>query len=355
VELIESATSSIHITTYILGRGQVGRSLVDHLARRAGDGVSVRLLLDSVGSRRVGRRDLARLLDQGAEVAYFMPVLHIPFRGRANLRNHRKIVVVDRRIALTGGMNFAWPYMGPDPDSGLWCDLSAVIQGPAVADLDALFYSDWEFATGEVLRGAPAEMAGGDVGGPGAFAPTGGARGSCTVQVVASGPDVPDDPLYETLVSLIFAASRRIWIITPYFVPDEMLARALNLAARRGVDIRLIIPQRSNHLSTDLARESYLRDLHEAGGKVYLYQPVMMHAKAILFDDQLAVIGSANMDNRSLFLNYEVALFLYSKDRVAELATWALRLQSGSQRELPQSGWLRELAESVVRLLSPLL
>ena len=173
--------------------------------------------------------------------------------------------------------------------------------------------------------------------------------------MVASGPDVADDPLYETLVSLIFAARERIWIVTPYFVPDEMLARALNLAARRGVDVRLIVPVRSNHLSADLARESYLRELHEAGRHVLLYQPVMLHAKAIIFDDQLAVIGSANMDNRSLFLNYEVALFLYTTEQVRSVSAWAQALAVDCLRELPRPGWTRELAENVVRLLSPLL
>jgi cardiolipin synthase len=166
---------------------------------------------------------------------------------------------------------------------------------------------------------------------------------------------VPDDPLYETLVSLIFAARERIWIVTPYFVPDEMLSRALSLAARRGVDVRLIVPARSNHLSADLARESYLRDLHEAGGQVLLYQPVMLHAKAVILDNHLAVIGSANMDNRSLFLNYEVALFLYTHAQVDDVSAWAARLQGDCLRELPKPGWIRELAENVVRLLSPLL
>ena len=173
------------------------------------------------------------------------------------------------------------------------------------------------------------------------------------VQVVASGPDVPDDPLYESLVSSIFAARDRIWIVTPYFVPDEMLARALSLAARRGVDVRLIVPARSNHLSADLARESYLRDLHEAGGQVLLYQPVMLHAKAVILDNQLAVIGSANMDNRSLFLNYEVALFLYTRVQVEAVSAWATRLQDDCLRELPKPGWVRELAENIVRLFSP--
>ena len=150
---------------------------------------------------------------------------------------------------------------------------------------------------------------------------------------------MPDDPLYETLLSLIFAARERIWVVTPYFVPDEMLARALNLAARRGVDVRLIVPARSNHLSADLARESYLRELHEAGGQVFLYQSTMLHAKAVLFDDQLAVIGSANMDNRSLFLNYEVAVFLYSRGQTTRSRPGRSGLQSDCLRELPRPGW----------------
>jgi cardiolipin synthase len=352
--IIEEATSTVHITTYILGRGDVGDALIALLARQASRGVSVRLLLDSVGSWRIGRHYLAPLLKKGAHVAYFMPVLHVPFRGRANLRNHRKIVVADSRIALSGGMNLARPYMGPTPDPNYWVDLSVVVQGPAVADLESLFFSDWAFATGEKLTAPPQPRDGTPDEAPEHSKDTLRA-GASMVQVVASGPDVPDDPLYETLVSLIFAARERIWIVTPYFVPDEMLARALSLAARHGVDVRLIVPARSNILAADLARESYLRDLHEAGGQVLLHQPVMLHAKAVIFDNQLAVIGSANMDNRSLFLNYEVALFLYTREQVEVVSAWATRLQGGCLRELPKPGWTRELAENVVRLLSPLL
>ncbi len=353
-QILEGANSSIHITTYILGCGDVGNALIALLAKKASSGVSVRLLLDSVGSWRIGRHYLAPLLKAGAHVAYFMPVLHIPFRGRANLRNHRKIVVVDSRIALSGGMNLARPYMGTTPDSRCWVDLSVVIQGPAVADLESLFFSDWAFATGMKLTAPAQPPAASSEKAPECPEGTPCAEGSM-VQVVASGPDVPDDPLYESLVSSIFAARERIWIVTPYFVPDEMLARSLNLASRRGVDVRLIVPARSNHLSADLARESYLRDLHEAGGQVLLYQPVMLHAKAVIFDKQLAIIGSANMDNRSLFLNYEVALFLYAGKQVEIVSDWATGLQADCLRELPKPGWLRELAENIVRLFSPLL
>jgi cardiolipin synthase len=361
VELINEARATIHITTYILGRDSGSRYLIECLTRRAAEGVAVRLLIDDLGSWRVSRKFLAPLTQAGAQVAFFMPILHF-FRGRANLRNHRKLVVVDGRIALTGGMNLAWPYIAPPNGSGLWRDVSVVVEGPAVPDLEALFESDWTFASG-AQPGVPPRP---DLGAAQVDRETSGVSASAVparaadfdssiVQVVASGPDVAGDPLYESLLALIFAAQSRIWIVTPYYVPDEMLARALGLAARRGVDVRLIVPFRSNHLSADLARASYLRDLHNAGGHILLYTPVMLHAKAVVFDDQLAVIGSANMDMRSLLLNYEAALFVSSPANVEEVATWIRGLMADCQPELPAPGWPRELAENVVRLLSPLL
>jgi cardiolipin synthase len=342
VQAIDEATQSIDITTYILGTDAVGRAIVDRLARRAAEGIEVRLLLDSVGSWRVRRRFLAPLIQAGARVAFFMPVLHLPFRGRANLRNHRKIVVVDNRRAIIGGMNLSGDYMGPTHDPKRWRDLSLVIAGPGVADLAGLFRTDWKFATGEDLGPAPRPLV--------------AAQGfdDCPAQVVASGPDVAGDPLYETLLCVLFTATRRIWVVTPYFVPDEMLARALELAARRGVDVCLIVPRHSNHLSADLARVGFLHQIHNAGGRILLYEPVMLHAKVVLVDD-LAVIGSANMDMRSLFLNYEVALFLYCNSQVEETAAWVASLMPDARRDLPAHGWLAELAENVVRLLSPLL
>ena len=345
MRLIEEARSTIHVTTYILGRDEGSRALVELMTRRAAEGVAVRLLLDDVGSWRVRRRHLAPLINAGAQVAYFMPMLHIPFRGRANLRNHRKVVVVDSHIAVAGGMNLAWPYIGPSSSVGLWRDLCMVVEGPAVSELETLFASDWRFTTGQ-----DPPMAGPPGPDPGLSR-----MESSVVQVVASGPDVAGDPLYESLLALIFGARDRIWIVTPYYVPDEMLARALNLAARRGVDVRVMVPARSNHVTADLTRAGYLRDLYEAGGRILLYTPVMLHAKAVVFDDEIAIIGSANMDMRSLFLNYEVALYVSSPAQVGEVAYWARALMVDSRLELPALGWARELSENIVRLLSPLL
>ena len=154
---------------------------------------------------------------------------------------------------------------------------------------------------------------------------------------------------------MLFAATHRVWVVTPYFVPDETLVRALELAARRGVDVRLIIPDHSNHLAADLARGSYLHQVHDAGGQVFRFVPVMIHAKLVLIDDDLAVIGSANMDLRSLFLNFEVALFLYSRAQTAAASAWVESLIPDCKTGLPRRGWGRELIEDVVRLLSPLL
>lgn len=343
--VIDSAQRTLHVTSYILGCDAVGEAIVARLALRASEGVEVRVLLDDLGSWRVRRKFLDPLVKAGGRAAFFMPVIHWPFRGRSNLRNHRKIVVADGVLAITGGMNLAHEYLGPTPDPDRWRDVSLVVEGPAAFDLESLFWSDWTFTTGEVLpesRERPTASA----------APEGT---TTRVQVVASGPDVQGDPLYESLISLLFAAQERIWVVTPYFVPDEILSRALELAARRGVDVRIVIPHRSNHLSADLARVGYLRQIEQAGGKILRYKPVMVHAKVVIVDRELAVVGSANMDMRSLFLNYEVALFLFSRERVAEAEQWLEALMSRCKPGLTPVSWPREIAENVVRLLSPLL
>jgi cardiolipin synthase A/B len=346
--LIDSARCSIHITTFLLANDEVGLAIVARLARRAAEGVEVKLLLDAAGCWRLRRRVLAPLIEAGGAVAWFMPVLRLPLRGRANLRNHRKIVVIDGVEALAGGMNLAEEYMGPTPMLNRWRDVSVVVRGPAAADLDDLFVSDWTFANGQPAPPANPPP----TPDPPEAAPL---PDGVSVQVVASGPDVEGDPLYESLISLLFAARERIWVVTPYFVPDEILVRALDLAARRGVDVRVVIPQHSNHLSADLARVGYLRQIHEAGGIVLRYRPGMLHGKVIVVDQDLAVVGSANMDMRSLFLNYEVALFLYGPSQIQETTAWMESILPFCRAGVPRRTWLLELAENVVRLLSPLL
>lgn len=342
--LLDSAERSLHVATFILGHDEVGAAVVARLIAAAGRGVEVRLLVDAAFFWRADKRALAALRRAGGRVAVFMPLLHVPFRGRSNLRNHRKLAVADGARALVGGMNLAVEYMGPRPLPGRWRDFSLSVDGGAAAELDAVFRDDWEFAAKERLVAPPRVPS------------SAGAAdaGDAVVRVVASGPDVPSDTLYDVLLAALFGAERRVWIATPYFVPDDALTRALILAVRRGLDVRVVVPQRSNHRITDLAGGSYLRALQDAGGVVAPYLPGMLHAKAVVIDDDVAMVGSANFDMRSLFLNYEVALFLYGPREARALTAWFEDVFASCGKRLAPAGKVRSVAEDVARLLSPL-
>ena len=353
---ILAARDTIHIATFILGRDPVGRRLVQLLARRAREGVRVRLQLDALGCFFSRGRFVDPVRQAGGEVATFLPVIPLSGRGSANLRNHRKIAVFDREAAIIGGHNLAREYLGPHPWRKRWTDLGIVIEGPAAAQLDEVFLADWTFATGL----APA---------PSLPSPSFSVRqvsgfssppsGSSDLQVVASGPDVSGDPLYEGILSMIQEAKRSIWIVTPYFIPDEVLLRSLIVKARAGRDVTLILPARSNHPITDLARRSFLRQLVRAGARVLAYQPRMLHAKTVIVDDSLGLVGSANVDMRSLFVNFEIGVVLHTPADVHALRAWAgelsrhcapLTLADLKRRRLPFN-----LLEDLSRLLTPLL
>jgi cardiolipin synthase len=340
-ELIDSAATHCWIATYILNPDHVGQDVIQRLARKARQGVDVRLLVDDVGSLGLSRRHVAPLIDAGGWYATFMPVLHLPFRGRTNLRNHRKIAVADGARVIAGGTNIASEYIGPTPEPGRWRDLSFFLEGPAAHHFAEVFAQDWAFATNEHLEAPPSP------------APD---RGEAVAQVVPSGPDVQGDPLYHAVLSSLFQARERILAVTPYFAPDETLSLALALAARRGVHTTLVLPRRSDSRLMDLVRATYLRQLMEAGGEVLLYAPSMLHAKALVVDDSVALVGSANLDMRSLFLNYETMLFLYSRPEVRAMREWALGLAQDAQPAvLRHVSRPREFAESAVRLLTPLM
>lgn len=348
VRLIRSARRTIHITTFILGREETGRALIQELANRARAGVTVRLLLDGLGSFRSSRRFCDPLREAGGEVVRFMPVAPLTTRHSANLRNHRKIAVFDHQTAIVGGRNLAREYMGPDPWDRRWTDFGAVIEGPAVGLIDEVFFADWNHATKTSIEALRQETA------PGCPI----TQGTCDLQVIASGPDVAGDPLYEGLISFVQEAERSVWIITPYFIPDEVLQRSLLVKARAGIDVTLIIPAKSNHPVTDFARRQYLRELQSAGARILLYQPRMLHAKAVIMDDRIGMFGSANFDLRSLFVNFEIGIGVYSPDDVAAMRAWAGELvrdcdeyNAGQQ---PRR-WRSSLVEDLSRLLAPLL
>jgi cardiolipin synthase A/B len=334
-----NAKKSIRIATFVLRDDATGLAIVEALTRRAKEGIEVRLLLDDLLRFEAPRNALARLKAAGGRVASFMPLLHIPFRGQANLRNHRKIALFDGTRVITGGMNLADRYMGPRPDATRWRDLSILISGQGAATLDGIFRADWEFASGEVL--APAATANSPAG-------------PVPLCIVPSGPDSASDPIYDAMLTLIFRAQRRFWVATPYFVPDEPLARALSVAARRGVDVMVIVPNRSNHALADLVGAQYLRDLAEAGVRVRRV-PRMLHAKAVLSDDSVAAVGSANFDMRSLFLDYEVSVFLTGPAEIQRMTHWFEQTVSDAADGPAEAGRIRRIVETGARLFAPLI
>ena len=346
---IRAAKHTIHITTFILGRDDTGRRILKLLAARAREGVKVRLLLDALGCLFTSGRFTQPLRDAGGEVGRFMPMMPFSSRGAANLRNHRKIAVFDHCTAIVGGHNLAREYMGPDHDKQRWHDFGAVVSGPAAALLDDVFIADWCFATLQSAATLRAEIP------PSVMTEC----GLTELQVVASGPDVPGDPLYEGIVSMVQEAKRNIWIVTPYFIPDEVLLRSLVVKARSGVEVVLIVPAHSNHPVTDFARGFYLRELRSAGARVLLFTPGMLHSKAVIVDDCVGLIGSANFDLRSLFVNFEIGVVVHSAADARAMKTWAAGLVPHCRH--PKSDGkkrfraLSNLLEDLSRLLAPLL
>ncbi len=309
---IETAKDSIHIATYILSKDATGRHIVDLLEKRAREGIQVRLLLDSLGCWNQTRHARHRIRKAGGQVAMFMPVLPIQTQTSSNLRNHRKIAIFDNYRAITGGQNIDMRFLGADFAEDRFVDFSVVTQGPAVAYLNRTFLADWAFAAKESpakfqeqLRYRPEEA------------------GDSTIEVIASGPDVESDPLWEQILRIIQEFRQSLTIITPYFIPDEVLFRSLIVKAHTGRHIRLVLPLRSNHKSADIARYHYLRQLDAAGVEILFYTPRMLHGKLILADGQVGLIGSANIDVRSLFVNFEIALLHYSREDIAKLEGWA--------------------------------
>lgn len=345
VEMIESARESIHIATYTFSLDATGRTLLRLLEKRAKDGIDVRLLLDGVGSFRTSRWGLRGLSKAGGQLAYFLPVWRPRFLSLGNLRNHRKIVIVDGKCVLAGGTNIADEYIGPHPKTGRWKDLSFVIEGPAVANYANIFRNDWNFSSRHRL----------EPDGSKELLRASRAAGEAVIQVLPSGPDVPGAPLYAALVSAIYEADQRLWIVTPYFLPDDALTDALCIAARRGVDVRVFVPKDSTSRLTDLARSSFLRELEAAGCRVLLYSAGMLHAKVILIDDNMALVGSANVDIRSMFLNYEVMSIVYSPAEVSATAAWIETLMPHVNSGIDRAGPLRGAIEGVARTLAPLL
>jgi len=341
---IDGAARRVYAEYYLVRAGETADWLAGKLAAAARRGVEVKLLLDGYGSFWIGRRWVRSLRRAGVEVAFFLPARLIFFQPM-NLRNHRKIVVVDGDTAFTGGINVGDEYRGA---RGPWRDTHLAVHGPAAAALAHVFEQDWTFATRRELAGLDD--------------PPRREHGDATVAIVRSGPDIRGterETIHRVFFSAITIARSRVYVTTPYFIPDRAMIVALQTAALRGVDVRLLLPGRSNHPVVSEAGRSFYEELLEAGVQIYEYGPGMIHAKTMVVDGAVALVGSANMDLRSFRLNFEVHAVVRDERTAARLeAAFADDLAASRRIELAAfraRGAARRVLEGAARLLTPLM
>lgn len=336
---IDSANDTLDILFYIVAADAAGQDFVERLTAKARAGVKVRLNIDRLGSLSRPVDALKELASAGGEVRFFSPLLHPPDNGHMNLRNHRKLVIADRSLVWSGGRNVGVHYLGPRDET--WTDLSFCVSGPAVQPFIDIFASDWD-VTGKAVSGDLRRRNCHE------------GRGNAVLQVVPSGPDEPRDILYVALTTMIHSAQSRVWISTPYFVPTEPLQLALGAAVQKGLDVRIMVPQKSNQFTTDFARGPYLRDLQGLGANVLCHQGGMLHAKAGLVDDT-GWVGSANFDVRSLLLNFELAMFCHDPGSTGRLETWFEDQFKECTPGIGNASLPRRVVEGIFRLGAPVL
>lgn len=339
LQAIEQARHSIHLETYIFRLDATGRELLGLLAEKARQGVQVRLLIDAFGSLRayLSRGAFGELIEAGGEVVFFQPLGSL-FKSRINLRNHRKIYLFDQQKIIAGGINLGAEYLDPGI-AQTWADMTFRLEGTVVPMYAQIFAADWHYATGSVLDmdSAPLPL------------------GHQVVQVIPSGPDLEQDTLREALLCAIHQARSEIHMMTPYFIPDQLVLEAVMMAVKRGVRVRLLTPVKTDHLLFDWGRAPYMRELAEAGVEIRCFSQGMLHAKAVVFDHALAMMGSANLDYRSLLINYEVVTLCYDERTIGNLLGLFDALDAKAAKFEPvDTGW-RRFCENLVRIITPAL
>ena len=345
-QAILAAEETVHLEYYIWRPDRTGKRIRDLLIRKAKEGVKIRFLYDGIGSMHLNNRFLSLMRAAGIHVAAFLPGATFRERWSINLRNHRKIVIVDGRVGFTGGMNIGDEYLGRNPHLGYWRDTHLRLVGPTVLQLQQVFAEDWCYATGEELTESH-------------LFPAPDSPGSVCAQVVPGAPTGGVSPLHSLMFAAINDARESVTLATSYFVPPTSLMAALETAALRGVRVRLLVAGRSAYFWTVLAGRSFYDSLLRSGVEIHEYERGLMHAKTLTVDGTWSLIGTANFDARSLMLNFEVAVALYDAKIAEQLEaqfeqdiqhaelidpeTWGLR-----------SGW-RILGENVFRMFAPVL
>ncbi len=344
---IAAATHHVHLEYYLWQPDRVGTRLRDLLVEKVRAGIQVRLLLDSIGSDRITDRFLRPLRDAGGETAWFNPLSLRRLRpNHVNFRTHRKIVVCDGQIGFTGGINVSDDHSGARRGPDAWRDTHLRIEGEPIHRLQFIFLEDWYFATDQ----APFD--------PAFFPSCAGQPVGPWLHIVESGPDNDHHAIAKLFFAAIVGARRRILLATPYFVPNEALTEALFTAALRGVEVRVLAPQRSDSRLVTAAARSYYDELVRAGVTIHEYGPPMLHAKLLVVDERIAAVGSANFDNRSLTLNFEAMAVLYDADfatRLSHSFEADLNLARRYVKQGRRATFGQRLGEAAARLLSPLL
>lgn len=340
---IDAAEDYILVQFFIIRDDEIGREFLEHLCSKAAEGVRVYVLYDEIGCLKLTDRYVRELKKAGV-VARVFQTSRRGKRFQINFRNHRKIVVVDGRTAFTGGLNVGDEYLGKNPKYGAWRDTHVQVQGPAVQCIQIPFVEDWYWATMSIPEIC--------------WDPVAAPHRDIHLFTVPTGPADDLDNCRLFLMHAFNAAEKRLWISSPYFVPDEALAASLRLTALRGVDVRIILPEKPDHLLVYLSTFSYLEDMMSAGVKFYRYRSGFLHQKAMLIDDTVAAVGSVNLDNRSVHLNFELMLFAEDRDFAGEVE----QMLSGDlsrSRVVPltdytdRSVWFR-ISVHVARLFDPI-
>ena len=346
-----AAKYSINIEYYIFADDKVGKDIMKILCQKAREGVDVRLIYDSIGSRKAPRRFFNKLKKAGGRVGeFFPPFMHIRLiKLKFNYCNHRKIVVIDGRVGYTGGINIRDDHMGDHKKLKPWRDTHIRIEGGGVYALQNIFLDDWRYCTNENVPPSLYLQNG--------FFPSPSIKGNATVQVVSSGPDSNVQKIKEVFVKMILDAHERVYIQTPYFIPDDVFFSALRIAVKSGVDVRIMVPAIPDKKTVYLATLSYLKEMAELGIKIYLYNG-FLHSKTLLVDNNKVSIGTCNTDNRSFGLNFEDAVIIYSKQinkQHEEIFNRDLKCSKEvGISYFQKKRWITKLLQAIMRLLSSL-
>ncbi|MPQ45513.1 cardiolipin synthase [Marinifilum sp. N1E240] len=343
---LKRAKDHIHLEYYIIEDGELASELLDILVAKAREGVEVRVIYDDVGSWKLSKEYVRALEDAGIKVQAFLPVRFPILTSRVNYRNHRKIIVIDGKTAFVGGLNFADRYLNGLPEIGIWRDTHLKVRGEAASSLQIVFLIDWYFVRQEVLMNEK-------------YLPYKKAKEKCLLQITASGADSDWASIMQAYFSAITSAKQNVYISSPYFMPNGSILMALKTSAMSGVDVRVLIPKKSDSFMTYWGTLSYIEELLEAGVRIYFYNAGFNHSKIMTVDGIMSTVGTANMDVRSFEQNFEVNALVYDEKVTLELRDRFLQdLEQSTEINLEQ--WtsrnkIQKLKESIARLFTPLL